>query len=349
MESTGARDDRHDDGQFSSNQNLPVQLVGANVLRQEAEALLIMADELQSAGAPMNRAFQQAVQKMISLSETGGRVIVCGMGKSGHIGHKIAATLASTGVPSFFVHPSEASHGDLGMITKRDVVIVISNSGKSAELAPVINYVSRWGIPLIAITSNPKSPLGKEADIKLLLPKIDEACPIGKAPMTSTTMTLALGDALAAAAMHVKGFTAEDFGKYHPGGSLGSALKRVRDIMYPVEELPLLPKTATSQLVLSKMTAGQFGCVGVVDKDERIVGIITNNDVVSRMRDGKLPSQRAAKLMTPNPATVRRETLASEALHIANERVVAQLVVTDDEKRPVGVVRLHDLLTSGLA
>ncbi|MCQ2735458.1 MAG: KpsF/GutQ family sugar-phosphate isomerase, partial [Alphaproteobacteria bacterium] len=251
------------------------------------------------------------------LQNTKGRVIVSGMGKSGHIACKIAATMASTGTPSFFLHPGEASHGDLGMITQGDTVIAISNSGESKELADIIFYCRRFSIPLIGITKNPDSTLAQGSDLVLLLPANREACPIGLAPMSSTTATLVMGDVLAAALMVRRGFTEEDFKIRHPGGKLGSILRHVSDLMHKGDEMPLVNDNALMQEALLVMTSKMLGCVGVVNQKGDLVGMITDGDL-RRLMSPTLPSEKVVDVMTKNPHTITANTLIAEAVNIMN-------------------------------
>lgn len=277
-----------------------------------------------------------------------GRVIVSGMGKSGHVGQKLAATLASTGTPAFFVHPSEASHGDLGMIAADDVVIALSWSGETAELRAVVEHAVRFRVPLVAITSNPDSTLAAAADVVLALPKSPEACPHGLAPTTSTLMQLALGDALAIALLESKGFTAQQFKQFHPGGQLGAQLRFVDDLMHTRERLPLAgPDTPMAEAIVV-MTEKSLGCLGVVEND-RLVGIITDGDLRRNM-GADLLNRPARDIMTADPKTVTPDTLASEALAIMNmqDRPFTALFVVDGG-RPIGIVHVHDLLRAGVA
>ena len=276
-----------------------------------------------------------------------GRVIVTGIGKSGHIGQKIAATFASTGTPAFFVHPSEASHGDLGMITPDDVVLALSWSGESVELTNILTYSRRFAVPLIAITSKATSALGRSADIVLELPRADEACPHGLAPTTSTTMQLALGDCLAIALMDAKGFAAHDFKVFHPGGSLGAQLKFVGDLMHKGDRLPLARADETMAEALLVMTQKAFGCLGVVDADGRLAGIITDGDLRRHMGP-KLYETTTGTIMTKSPKTIGPGILASAALDVINTARITALFVVEDG-RPVGIVHIHDLLRAGVA
>lgn len=276
-----------------------------------------------------------------------GRIIITGMGKSGHIGKKIAASLASTGTPSFFVHPAEASHGDLGMITDDDVVIAISNSGESRELIDILNYCKRFGIKLIAITKNQDSSLGKAGDVVLLLPNNGEACPLGLAPTSSTTATLVLGDILTIRMIERKGFSKEDFNDRHPGGKLGSILKRVSDLMHTGQDMPLLDENANMQAVLLEMTSKRLGCVGFVNSAGILTGILTDGDL-RRCLSAQILSEKAADLMTRNPKTIAPVAMTAEALKIMHDKKITNLFVVDNLK-PVGVIHIHDLLNNGVA
>jgi arabinose-5-phosphate isomerase len=277
-----------------------------------------------------------------------GRVIVTGMGKSGHIGRKITATLASTGQPAYFVHPGEASHGDLGMIQAGDVILALSWSGETAELADIITYSRRFRIGLVAITSNADSALGSEADVCLALPKSEEACPNGLAPTTSTTMQLALGDALAIALLEAKGFTAQDFRVFHPGGKLGAKLTFVRDIMHRDDRIPRVGVGALMGEAVVEISAKGFGCVGVLDQDGKLLGIVTDGDLRRHMRPD-LMGAKVEDVMTRAPRTVTPETLGVEALEMLNARKISAMLVVDPANRPCGIVHLHDLLRLGVA
>jgi len=278
-----------------------------------------------------------------------GRVVVSGVGKSGHIARKIAATFASTGTPAFFVHPAEASHGDLGMVTRGDVILAVSWSGETVELRALIEFSRRFGNKLIAMTAAPESSLARQADVALLLPKVAEACPHGLAPTTSTLLQLALGDALAIALLESKGFTAERFRDYHPGGRLGASLHFVRDIMHREPAIPLVsPATPMSQAILTISEKG-VGCVGVVDDAGRLVGVVTDGDLRRKMSP-RLLELKASEVMTAAPKTVPPDTLVGEALAIMNldQRPFTVLFVVEDD-RPVGIVHMHDLLRIGVA
>ncbi|HEY1261700.1 MAG TPA: KpsF/GutQ family sugar-phosphate isomerase [Stellaceae bacterium] len=277
-----------------------------------------------------------------------GRIIVTGLGKSGHVASKITATLASTGTPAQFVHPVEASHGDLGMIGAGDAVIVLSNSGETAELADIVAYSRRFGIPLIAVTGGRRSTLAEAADVVLVLPAAEEACPMGLAPTTSTTAMMALGDALAIALLERKGFSSTDFRMLHPGGKLGRRLLRVADIMHPAEEVPLVTPDARMSEAILVMTAKSFGCVGVGDADRILVGVITDGDLRRHMDDALL-GRRVGEIMNPDPKTISATALAAEALGLMNRIAITALFVVDDSGRPIGFLHLHDCLRAGVA
>jgi arabinose-5-phosphate isomerase len=281
------------------------------------------------------------------LSRAKGRVIVTGIGKSGHIGQKIAATFASTGTPAFFVHPSEASHGDLGMVTREDAIVAISWSGESVELGNILTYSRRFKVPLIAITSRADSTLAKQSDLVLELPRAKEACPHGLAPTTSTTMQLAIGDCLAIALLESKGFTAHDFSVFHPGGSLGANLKFVSDLMHAGDRLPLVSEDKIMSEALVTMTRKSLGCLGVVDGKGRLVGMITDGDLRRHMGP-QLLAARVQEIMTRKPNTLGPDMLASAALEQINSLKRTQMFVVDKGK-PVGIVHIHDLLRAGVA
>lgn len=291
----------------------------------------------------LGQAIIEAVKKIKSAN---GRIIVTGVGKSGHIGQKIAATFASTGTPAFFVHPTEAAHGDLGMITQDDVILAMSWSGETAELKGIITYARRFRVALISITSNRESALGAQSDIVLELPKADEACPHGLAPTTSTTMQLALGDCLAVALLEAKGFTAQDFKTFHPGGSLGASLKYVTDIMHKGDAMPLLAADAAMSEALVVMTSKSFGCVGIVDDDGALIGVVTDGDLRRHMGQDLLLA-KTHDIMTKAPKTAPKTMLASAALEMINAARITALFVVDNEK-PIGIVHVHDLLRAGV-
>ena len=292
---------------------------------------------------PMADAFGQAVERLKAVS---GRVIVTGIGKSGHVGQKIAATFASTGTPAFFVHPSEASHGDLGMITAGDLILALSWSGETVELKPIITFSRRFAVPLVSLTSRVDSALGKQSDVVLELPRAKEACPHGLAPTTSTTMQLALGDALAIALLEAKGFSAHDFKVFHPGGSLGANLKHVADVMHRGEQLPLVHQGEVMSNALVIMTAKSFGCLGIVDGKGRLAGVLTDGDLRRHMGSDLLKA-RVDDIMTRKPKTIEPGMLASAALEILNSKRITALFVVEKGK-PVGIIHVHDLLRAGV-
>ncbi len=320
--------------------------VARRVLALESEALSELAKSLDGA-------FARAVDTILGVE---GRVIVSGMGKSGHIGGKMAATLASTGTPAQFVHPGEASHGDLGFFTAKDAALLMSNSGKTQELSDIIAFTRRAGIPLIAITSGGDSALAQHADIALILPPVGEACPMGMAPTTSTTMMLALGDALAVALMERRGFTEDQYRVLHPGGSLGKRLVRVVDIMHTGTEIPLVAPEAHMSEVLVEMTSKHFGCAGVVDPTGSLIGVITDGDLRRHMQN-ELLKRTAREVMTPRPTMVRATALGGEALRLMTESPVRKtclFVVADEDvgkpaPKPIGIVHIHDCLRAGIA
>ncbi|MFC5066961.1 KpsF/GutQ family sugar-phosphate isomerase [Flaviflagellibacter deserti] len=319
----------------------PALVSARNTLETEAGGLALLARALDG---ELGTAFLRAVDKLQSAE---GRVIVTGMGKSGHVGRKLAATFASTGTPASFVHAAEASHGDLGMITKRDVVIALSWSGETLELRDMLHHTQRYDIPLIAITANPESALGSNADIVLCLPKAPEACPHGLAPTTSTTMQLALGDALAIALLEVRRFTAEGFRGFHPGGKLGAGLIHVEDLMHGGDEMPLVGTGTLMSEAISAISAKGFGCVGVVDADGRLVGIVTDGDL-RRHISPVLPSLPIDDVMTRSPKTVAKGEIASSAIELMNSGKFTAVFVVENG-RPVGLLHLHDLLRAGVA
>jgi len=288
--------------------------------------------------------FAQAISVLANAT---GRVIVTGMGKSGHVGQKVAATLASTGTPAYFVHPSEASHGDLGMITKQDVVLAFSWSGETIELTNLINYSRRYAVPLIAVTSRADSTLAKASEVTLTLPRAQEACPHGLAPTTSTMMQLALGDCLAIALLESRGFTASDFKVLHPGGQLGANLKFVSDIMHQGDAVPLVSESVAMSDALVTMTEKSLGCLGITDADGQLIGVITDGDLRRHMGSGMLEAT-TAEIMTRDPKVVAPDTLASAALEVINTSNITALFVAEDGK-PVGIVHVHDLLRAGVA
>jgi arabinose-5-phosphate isomerase len=292
---------------------------------------------------PLGAAFTATVDL---IRQAKGRVIVTGLGKSGHVARKIAATLASTGTPAFFVHAAEAGHGDLGMITTDDVIVALSWSGEQPEMKNLVNYSARFAIPMIALTSNAESSLGQAARIVLELPKAREACPHNLAPTTSTLMQAALGDALAIALLEGRGFTALEFANFHPGGKLGAMLKHTSDLMQSGDALPLKPLGTVMSDALVEMSAKGFGCVCIVDARGQLAGIITDGDLRRQMRPDLLTAL-VDDVMTGNPKTISRDSLASEAVELLNAAKITMLVVTEAGK-PVGILHLHDLLRAGV-
>ena len=307
------------------------------VVDQESRALARLSESLTG----------RFVEATEILAATQGRIVVSGMGKSGHIANKIAATFASTGAPALFVHPAEASHGDLGMITDADTLLMLSNSGETPELADLVNYGKRFRIPLVAIVGKAPSTLTEAASVALVLPDEPEAGTLGLAPTTSTIMMLALGDALAVALLERKGLTAEDFKIYHPGGKLGRRLVRVADIMHAGDDLPLVPADTAMAEALIVMTAKRLGCVGAVEGNGTLAGIVTDGDLRRHM-DARLLQRPVSEVMTTDPITIHAGALGVEAVHLMNRCQITSLFVVE-EKRPVGVVHIHDCLRAGLA
>ncbi len=315
-------------------------------LTEARRVLTLEASALEHLSESLDSSFEQAISLLMQAQ---GRVILSGIGKSGHIANKIASTFSSTGTPAFFVHPSEASHGDLGMITLQDVLIILSLSGETAELSDTINYAKRFNIPLIAITHKTESTLAKSAHTTLLLPSFPEACPMGLAPTTSTTLMLALGDALAVTLLKRKGFSEKDFKNLHPGGLLGRKLLHVVDLMRLYEELPLVFQETLMSDALMEMTEKGFGCIGVLDATKKLVGIITDGDLRRHMNPSFL-SQRVEEVMTPSPKTILASAFAAEALGIMNRQSITNLFVLDEATSElVGLLRLHDCLRAGIA
>ena len=295
--------------------------------------------------ASLDGTFTGAVEILARVS---GRVTVTGMGKSGHVARKIAATFSSTGTPAQFVHPGEASHGDLGMIAENDAVLALSNSGDTAELGDIVAHAKRFRNPLIAMTRRTASALGEAADVTLLMPAAAEACSMGLAPTTSTTMMMALGDALAVALLERKGFSPSDFQILHPGGQLGRQLLRVADIMHDGEAMPVVSRgTAMAEAILV-MTAKSFGCVGVTDDAGKLVGIVTDGDLRRHMGDDMLRATVDA-VMSARPKTIRPQALAAEALGRMNALAITSLFAVDEQKRPLGILHIHDCLRAGIA
>lgn len=313
---------------------------GRDVIAMEAEGLSALA-------ASLDGTFSDAVSALLSVE---GRVVISGLGKSGHVGKKIAATLASTGTPASFVHSAEAAHGDMGMISSRDALMLLSNSGETAELLPVIEHAHRIGIPVIGISSGSDSTLIRAASIPLVLPAAQEACPIRMAPTTSTTMMLALGDALAMATMRTRGFSREDFQKLHPGGSLGLKLMKVRQFMHSGDRLPLIPADMPMTEAVMVMTSKSFGLAGVIDDKGHLIGVVSDGDLRRHLHE--LNSALVEEVMNNHPRIIQADMLAEDALRFLNEQKVMALFVVEDEtaeRRPVGLVHVHDFIRLGLA
>jgi len=307
------------------------------VLQTEADALETLKNDLPND-------FSDLVKIILNLN---GRVIVSGVGKSGHIGNKIAATLASTGTPAYFVHATEASHGDLGMITEKDLCLLISNSGETSEIFDIVAHARRFSIPVATISSNTESTLVKAADFKLCLPVVEEACPIGMAPTTSTTMMLALGDALAVALMEAKNFNTENFKVLHPGGKLGAKMMMVSQVMHKSDALPLVETQTSMKETLLTMSSRGFGIAAVVNEKDFLVGVITDGDLRRHIND--LMSKTAGEIASLSPITVVRETFVVDALKLMQENKITVLIVTSAENKPVGILHIQDLLKVGAA
>ncbi len=313
---------------------------GRRTIRMEKEAVQLLEDRI-------GHDFQRACELMM---QSAGRTIVTGMGKSGHIGRKIASTLASTGTPAFFVHPGEASHGDLGMITREDVVVAISSSGSTAEVITLLPLIKRLGIPLISMTGNAASPLAQAAQVHIDIGVAEEACPLGLAPTSSTTVTLVMGDALAVALLEARGFTAEDFAFSHPGGALGrKLLLKVEDIMHKGDEVPRVTQQSSVRKALVEMTGKGFGMTTVVDDDQKLLGVFTDGDLRRAVDNAvDINSAKVGEIMTRNCKTILNNVLAAEALRIMEDRKITALVVTGTDSQPVGVLHMHDILRAGV-
>ena len=307
------------------------------VLQTEADALEILKNELPND-------FSHLVKLILSLN---GRVIVSGVGKSGHIGNKIAATLASTGTPAFFIHATEASHGDFGMITENDLCLLISNSGETSEIFDILTHARRFNIPVATISSNSESTLVKAADFKLCLPVVDEACPIGMAPTTSTTMMLALGDALAVALMEAKKFNTENFKVFHPGGKLGAKMMTVSQVMHKSDTLPLVKTETSMKETLLTMSSKGFGIAAVVNEVGFLVGVITDGDLRRNIND--LMSKNAGNIASLSPITLLGETFVVDALNLMQDRKITAVIITSAENKPIGILHIQDLLKVGAA
>lgn len=314
-------------------------------LKLECDGLMALANILEGDEA---HSFLKAIETMQHVTAQGGRIVVSGMGKSGHIGHKIAATLASTGTPAFFVHPAEASHGDLGMVTHNDAILALSWTGETTELHNIVDYAGRFRVPLIAITSNAKSALAKASNVALILPKIEEACPHGLAPTTSALIQLALGDALAVTLLEAKGFSAGDFKVFHPGGQLGANLRYVGDIMHIGAALPLVSVGTQMADAIIMMSSKGFGCVVVKDEDGCLAGVITDGDLRRHMRHD-LMEQNVENIMTIDPKSMNANVMVSKAIDFLNSHSLTVLLVVDEKNKPIGILHMHDLLRIGVA
>ena len=321
----------------SNNSDDEMLTIGRNVLALESTAILELSKQL-------DKTFVRAITILKSVT---GRIVVSGMGKSGHVARKIASTLASTGSPAQFVHPGEASHGDLGMIKPDDAILLLSNSGETRELADLLEYGQSKSIPLIAITSCAESSLARLADCAIILPNVEEADTLGLAPTTSTTLSLALGDALAVTLLQQKKFTRADFHNFHPGGKLGARLLPVSALMYGKRKMPIVDKFTSMQEALIVMAEKSFGCVGVCNEDGRLCGIITDGDLRRHMSDNLL-KKTASEIMTSPPITVDEDTMAIEVLGLMNKKRITVIFAVKNEK-PVGIIHLHDFLRAGLA
>ncbi|AKH20608.1 KpsF/GutQ family sugar-phosphate isomerase [Sedimenticola thiotaurini] len=317
-----------------------LQALGLAVIHNEAAAIQALADRI-------NGDFARACGFMLKCE---GRIVVTGMGKSGHIGSKIAATLASTGSPAFFVHPGEASHGDLGMITAKDVVLALSNSGETSELLTILPLIKRLGVPLIAMTGNPNSNLARQADVHIDVSVEQEACPLNLAPTSSTTATLAMGDALAIALLEARGFTEQDFARSHPGGSLGRRLLlMVSDVMVTGEQIPRVPEQASLKDALLEMTRKGMGMTGVIDDQGRLSGIYTDGDLRRTLdRPVDIRNCKIAEVMTRGSTTASADMLAAEVLKIMQEKKINSLFIVDDQQMPIGALNMHTLLLAGI-
>ena len=319
------------------------------VLHQAKRVLKIEAEAIQTLGGKIDDNFVKAVDL---LDQCRGKVIVIGIGKSGIVSQKLASTFACTGTPAFFLHPSEGIHGDIGMMSKGDVVLVLSNSGETQEIIQLLPLIKRWGIPLIVMTGNPHSVLARSGDVVLDTGVKEEACPLGLVPTASTTATLALGDALALALLEKKGFKEDDFAMLHPGGTLGrKLLLRVEDLMHKGNEIPLIQEDTLMKEGLLEMTSKRLGVTGVCDKEGKLVGIITDGDLRRALeREDDLLNQKASKIMTKNPKSIAKDDLAAKALHKMEEFSITSLFILSEgvSCRPIGIIHMHDLLKAGV-
>jgi arabinose-5-phosphate isomerase len=322
----------------------PAHMDLSDILVRARRVLKLEAEGLDALSAALDESFARAVD---ILEKVEGRIIVTGMGKSGHIAHKVAATLASTGKPAMFIHPGEASHGDLGMIGEKDAILAYTNSGGTAELADIVAHSRRFKLPLVLVTSNAQGEFVDQADVTLVLPAAEEACFIGMAPTTSTTMMMALGDTLAVVLMERVGFTIDDFKMRHPGGQLGKRLLKVSDLMHTGDSMPLASPDQTMAEVLPEMTVKSLGCVGIVGTDGKLAGIVTDGDLRRHMGDDLL-RRKVGDIMTKGPRTIRPSALASEAVSVMNEMQITALFVAE-KGRAVGLIHIHDCLRAGVA
>ena len=311
----------------------------SQIIKEAKKVLKIEIESVKTLSSSFDQSFYNVVK---TIFETKGRIVVTGIGKSGHIANKISATLSSTGTPSQFVHPTEASHGDLGSITNSDCILAISNSGQSNELYDVINYAKRFNIPLLSISSNKKGLLYLKSDHAILFKKPTEACPLNLAPTSSTTMALIIGDAIGISLLKLRGFQKSHFGKFHPGGNLGKDLVKLTDVMHGKNELPLVNENTLMSKALLVMTNKSFGCVGVINNSKSLIGIITDGDLRRNMNKNII-NKKASEVMTKKPKVVKEDTLVGEALNLMNSIKITSLFVCANTK-PVGIVHVHDLL-----
>ena len=311
----------------------------SQIIKEAKKVLKIEIESIKTLSSSFNQSFYNVVK---TIFETKGRIVVTGIGKSGHIANKISATLSSTGTPSQFVHPTEASHGDLGSITNSDCILAISNSGQSNELYDVINYAKRFNIPLLSISSNKKGLLFLKSDHAILFKKPTEACPLNLAPTSSTTMALIIGDAIGISLLKLRGFQKSHFSKFHPGGNLGKDLVKLTDVMHGKNELPLVNENTLMSKALLVMTNKSFGCVGVINNSKSLIGIITDGDLRRNMNKNII-SKKASEVMTKKPKVVKENTLVGEALNLMNSTKITSLFVCANTK-PIGIVHVHDLL-----
>jgi len=314
-------------------------MIKSKIINRAKKTLLTEVKEIKNLSKIFNDNFYKAV---ILLSKVKGRVIITGIGKSAHIGNKISATLTSTGTPSYFIHATEASHGDLGGIKKNDCILAISNSGETSELNNIINYSKRFDIPLISISSNAKSPLNKNSTIGIVYKKPVEACPLNLAPTSSTTVSLVIGDCIAMSLLELKGFKSSEFKNIHPGGNLGKDLKKIHEIMHVGKSLPLADQNEKMNKTLITMTKKSFGCIGVINKNKKLIGIITDGDLRRNMNN-QLFKLKAHELMTKNPSTGDKNMFVGEALNIMNSKKITNLFICEKNK-PIGIIHMHDLL-----